>query len=147
MRVLCILLFIAAAFMAWRTFGGNTKHITLGILFLNVGVYAIPAIAYLVCIFGLLERRLWTVVLALVLASLHLFGMFVLLVALLLSALRGATRLSDPAIAVPLLIAAAWIVAIGQLVWHLAMSVRGIRYDMVGRVDGTSGFDVVPPES
>jgi hypothetical protein len=136
MRVLCVLLFLAAVIMGWRTFSGNTKHITLGDFAQSIGIYLIPGFVYLVCIFGLLERRLWAVVLALVAANLHLIACIILFFALLRSAS------AEP---IALVIAGLWVLAIGQLVWHLAKSVNGIRFDMAGRVDpGPRGFDVTP---
>jgi hypothetical protein len=145
MRLLCVLLFLAAAFMAWRTFGSGVRRYSAGLIFRNIGIYAIPAVGYLICIFGLLERRMWTVVFALVLASLHLLGNCLLLGVFILRASRGGATI-ESGFTVPIVITGLWVIAIAQLVWHLVLSVRGIRYDMAGHADeDAAGFEVLPP--
>ena len=146
MRLLCVLLFLAAAVMTWHTFRQGVRHVTAPVLLRNVGVYAIPAVAYLVCIFGLLERRAGVVVFALVVAGLHLLGTCAMFALLALSVASGAAPLTEPAAVVGFVIAGLWIVAIAQLVWHLALSLKGIRYDTAGHADGDEvGFDVERP--
>ena len=146
MRLLCVLLFLAAGVMAWQTFRQGLRHVTVPALLWNVGVYAVPAVAYLVCIFGVLERRAGAVVFGLVVAGVHLLGACALFAILAVSVTTGVVRLAEPAAVVGFVIAGLWVVAIAQLVWHLALSLKGIRYDMAGHADGdAAGFDVGPP--
>ena len=92
-------------------------------------------VVYLACILGLLERRPGVVVFALAWTGLHLAFNAYLFAAMALAAYRGAIPLAEPTAKVGPAIAGLWVAAIGQLEWHLAQSIKGIRYDMAGHAD------------
>ena len=99
---------------------------------------------YLVCIVGLLERRPRFVVFALPWASLHLAFQGVHVALVVVAVHQGVVTIDDAMTKVELIVGAAWVLAIAQLVWHLTLSFKGIRYDMAGRADiEQEGFEVI----
>jgi len=136
-RVLAILflLFGTCAFIPMLMQGGMPRR---GGLFLGVSdllFYIGPGAAYLVFSLFLRQRQFWAVVAALVLASIQLILTLFFAGALLIATLR------QPNSSISLIaggMVALVILALGQLIYHLALSFEAIKY---GSVEQQHGFE------
>jgi len=87
--------------------------------------YLGPGVLYLICSIFLKQRKFWAIVVGLVLASLHLVFLFAgsfAYVAVLLS------QEFSPWMIAPAVMIIAFILALAQLIYHLAKSFEAIKY-------------------
>ena len=103
--------------------------------------YIGPGVMYLLCAIFMKRRKTWAVIVALVLASLHLLSMSFFGISLLVGINPGPGQ--EPFFWVAICIVLLFAAAFGQLVYHLSTSFRAIRSMPVG---GERGFaPVMPP--
>lgn len=98
-------------------------------LVLAVLVYLVPGVLYLVFSIFLARRERWAVIGGLVLASVHGALSLLALVSMALVAATG--QVPGPAV-IPLVVMALVVVALAQLIYHLARSFEAIRYPPFG---------------
>jgi hypothetical protein len=110
----------------------------LGVLLIYVG----PGALYLIVSMYLQRRRFWAVVVGLVLASIQLFFTVGGAAMLLFAVVRGASISIIPIVLVVFVM-----LALGQLIYHLALSFEAIKYEPPGQ--NPHGFEPLvaqPPE-
>ena len=91
---------------------------------LGLMMYLAPAVIYLICSMFLQRRQFWAVVLALVIASIQLLLM--LLAVIMLFAVSSLNQ--SPFLLIPIGIFALFILALAQLIYHLARSFEAIKF-------------------
>ena len=127
------LIFIAISMIAGAAlFAGGRGMVQWFAMALAVLVFATPGVLYIVTAVFLKRGKTWAVILGIIVASLHALCALLACVGAILDAGRS------PVVAI---ITVLWVVAMGQLIHHLAQCPAAIRADVVHQ---PRGFEVLP---
>ena len=93
-----------------------------------VAVYVVPGVAYLVLSIFLKERKFWAVVAALITASINILLVLLcgigMAIAVFNTTGNGGADTADIIVAI---VFALWVLALAQLIYHLALSFKAIQ--------------------
>jgi hypothetical protein len=122
--------------------GGATGASVAWVQFGALLVYLVPGLVYLVCAIYLKQRKFWAVVVALVMASLHLLMGMAVMVAL--SVVVVMDKNMDVPARISAVVGLIVILAFGQLVYHLARSFEAIKHAPIEEQRGFEPLSVQP---